>query len=273
METDRSILLTHLDVQRWLPVAELVEPSLRLEAEIQHLVEAAPRLAEAARALWEPTLLQPGLRDAGPFLPENLPEQLRSLGRALAHLHTAIEHEVQHGARQRELWAHGRFLLGELTALLAWVGEAMEMGDLPWRPSLDDGDLVHPRALAGALAALTRTVRAYEETVAQVPGFQQSLILAAEAVTEQLWQLEATEVLRPAADRDLVLLRRQIALLLQARIRLLRGAATYVFRSHPALLGQLLPDTRFLAPAGPPAEHRTLLRTPVGRPAEWGRPW
>jgi hypothetical protein len=248
MGTDDHPVLKHPDVKRWLEAAVQVTPTGRLQARIPTLVQEAPRLAAAARELWKPTTARPGLQDAGAVLPPDLPEQLESLSRALAEVHQALETEILSDTAERQLWERGRFVVAELRSLLLYVADALELETVPQGLEVEAAHLVDHRDLATVLSSLAKTARSYEDTIQQVSSFDGALVGEAEQLAGQLQALEAGA----ARDRPEVVqlndVRARLALLLQARVRLLQSAARFVFRDHPSLLQNLLGDVLHLEP-------------------------
>jgi hypothetical protein len=247
MAPDDHAALNHPDVQRWQEPAAQVALERRLQAKIATLIEEAPRLARAARDYWAPTASRPGLTEAG-FLPEDLPEQLESLSRALGVVHGVLEEELFSNPQERQLWERGRFVMAELRSVLLYVSDVLELDTVPQGLEVEETHLVDHRDLARILGALAETARSYEETVRQVSLFDGKLVDEAEALAKQLEGLEtAAAATRPAVAR-LNELRARLALLLQARMRLVHSAARFVFRGHPSVLQPLLGDTLHLEP-------------------------
>ncbi len=247
MAPDDHAALNHPDVQRWQEPATQVALESRLQAKIATLIEEAPRLAGAAREYWEPTASRPGLEAAG-FLPEDLPEQIESLARALGAVHGALEEELFSNPQKRQLWERGRFVMAELRSVLLYVSDVLELDTVPQGLEVEETHLVDHQDLARILSALAETARSYEDTVRQVSLFDGKLVDEAASLAQQLGSLEASgAAARPAVAR-LNEMRARLALLLQARMRLVYSAARFVFRGHPTVLQPLLGDTLHLEP-------------------------
>lgn len=252
-------------VVRWLKEAEGVAPNIRLDVGVDLLLQDAPRLAISARQLWEPTEARAGLSSAGARVPADLPEQIASLGVAVQRVHDAIESTVDDRGEERGLWEQGHLLLMELRSVLAWTAEALSLDTPlhdPWKFDEEPADIL---ALAEELEALIQTARGHWDTVHSVASFDEELITQAASLVLKIQQLQASIASTSPSMRALLVVRRQLATLLQARLRLLHSIARYVFRGQPTLLAEMEGE----APMLNAADQQQYVSQAVSRRYEW----
>ena len=244
----------------WLKLAEGVAPKIRLDVSVDVLLEDALHLAASARRLWQPTEARAGLESAGPSVPADLPEQIASLGVALQLVHDAILSAVDDRADDRGLWDLGRLMLMDLRAVLVWTAEALSLDEPlhdPWKFDEEPADVL---VLATEMEALILTAREHWQTVQSVTSFDEDLVTQAESLILKIRQLPANNASTSPSMQALLVAHRQLATLLQARLRLLHSAARYVFRGQPSLLAEMQGEAQQLSAADQPQPSQAVSR-------------
>jgi hypothetical protein len=204
------------------------------------LMSEAVDLIRFCRDYWHPVpcgeSARPGLCEAGCKLPEHVADDLLVLQEALHTAHT--EYLLTIPPVQAGLRTRAEFVLSELVAAIEWLLDDGQHDERDRQlsglrqehaPYEDAGD-----SLGTQLADYAALASQLRPRLAGLGGFNMSLIDDAHHLARELRQIgagvAATEQTASALD-----LRNRIATLLVDRMTLVRAAACFVFRNHPAI--------------------------------------
>ncbi len=212
---------------------------LALSVPLHVLLGESIDLAAYARRVWEPTDDHPGLSSAARRFDENVADDLSALVAAVLAEHTAFRLAAEPPV-SKEVIERGEALIDELTAVLDFLfddgiederdAQLAAISDLYGTRSRSDD------ALAAALFDFAALAQENRDALEGLGGFDVANINEATTLAEQIRARSAESPTERAEAATAHRIRRdQITAVQDRKVKLIRAAARFAFRKHPAL--------------------------------------
>ena len=227
----------------WILKAEEVSEPQAPAVPLRVLLEEAAVAAHFMSRYWREDKDLPGMCQAGPEVSEEIGREILELCRAVQEAQSLYLSLSKEKMDTRQISDRARFLLREFKYVTRWAFrlDGAELAEKRLR-ALRKSYRNKPKKaayLAAELRDYASLITEYRKLVTQVESFDLGFVEEAQTVAKQLHSVRPGRPCKSTRCNEILRLRKQLTHLLMERVRLVRTAARFVFRNHPAVVREI----------------------------------